>query len=287
MDFVDKDYYRKLFPYAYNVLGSVEDARDAVQEVVANHVSESRSHIADQKNYLIRSVINLSISMKARQKKTMRDGELWLPEPVSTSDAADHDLNLKDILSYSLLMLMEQLKPTERAVFILKESFDYSHEDIAEILSITQEHSRQLLTRAKTALFKPAPRRDPITREHQREVLENFITAIRDRDLQKLEGIMVADIEFHADGGGKVPLAAPRCIGFSDVADLQMMIYQKYLVTANRIVTEVNHQPALLSIVNGVLTSCQVFTLDQQDGKILQINAVLDPHKLKSLYKMN
>ncbi|MEJ7646811.1 MAG: sigma-70 family RNA polymerase sigma factor [Chryseolinea sp.] len=284
MSFVDKDYSRKLFPYAYNVLGSVEDARDAVQETMAKHVSQAGKYLTDEKNYLIRSVINLSINMKARQRKTMREGERWLPEPIATSDEADRDIYLKDILSYSLLILMEQLSPKERAVFILKESFDYSHEEISDLLAITEMHSRKLLSRAKAELFKPGSKRNPTMRMQERAVLENFIIAIRERDTQKLEGAMAADIEFHADGGGKIPVASLNCIGSSQVAALQLMVYQKYLTRATLIVTEVNHQPALLSIANGVLTSCQVFTLDLRKAKIAQINALLDPQKLKSLY---
>ncbi|MEP6737866.1 MAG: sigma-70 family RNA polymerase sigma factor [Chryseolinea sp.] len=287
MDLSKSAYHSKLFPYAYNVLGSVEDARDVVQEVVMKHLTAEKSSIGDEKNYLIRSVINLAINVKARQKKMLRDGEQWLPEPIDTSNAADRQLHLNEILSYSLLVLMEQLSPTERAVFILKESFDYRHHEIATMLSITEVHSRQLLSRAKAALFKPKSRRTTNIRSQERDLLEGFLTAIRERDTQKLVDIMISDIQFQADGGGVVPAAVFHTVGAYEVSALEITVYHKYLTSAQMVVTEVNHQPALLSIVNGKLVSCQIFTIDLISQKILQISAVLDREKLKSFYKIN
>lgn len=111
---LDKQYMQVLFPYAYIILGSAEDARDAVQEVLVKHLSGPGHPIADPKSYLIRSVINLAITMKSRQKKTLRPGERWLPEPVATDDAADRNLHLSDVLSYALLVLMERLDAHDR-----------------------------------------------------------------------------------------------------------------------------------------------------------------------------
>ena len=278
----DGKYIDILFPYAYNILGTADDAKDAVQEVLVKHLSHASESIVHEKNYLIRSVINTAINMKSRQKKTLRQGERWLPEPVATDDAADRNLHLKEVLSYSLLVLMERLDARERAVFILRESFDYSHAEIAEILSVTQEHSRKLLSRAKTVLFKPAPKRTHAQDAHQRQVLENFMHAIRQRDTHKLESMLAADIEFYADGGGKVPLAATSAAGAAGVAALQIMVYHTYLSSATIIYSIINHQPALLSYKKGRLTACQVFDL-HPDGTVLQINAVLDPDKLRSL----
>ncbi len=279
----DGKYIDFLFPYAYNILGSAEDAKDAVQDVLIKHLSGSEEHITDEKNYLIRSVINLAVNMKSRQKKTLHSGELWLPEPVATDDAADKNLYLNEVLSYSLLVLMERLNAKERAVFILKESFDYSHVEIADILTITEEHSRKLLSRAKASIFKPPPKRTKEQVAHERNVLERFMRAIRQRDTQQLEDVMAADIRFYADGGGKVSLLAAASIGAANVAALQMMVYYKFLTAAKIIYAVINHQPALLSYVNGRLTSCQVFDLHPETGMVLQINAVLDPDKLKSL----
>jgi RNA polymerase sigma-70 factor (ECF subfamily) len=178
---------------------------------------------------------------------------------------------------------MERLTPRERAVFILRESFDYSHLEIAQILSITEEYSRKLLSRAKASINKPVPKHKKLANSHERDVLESFLSAIRRRDVQQLESVMAADIQFYADGGGKVPVAARECAGVSKVAALQMMIYHKYLLSARLEFITVNHQPALLSYLGDRLTSCQVFELHPELSILQQINVVLDPDKLKSL----
>jgi RNA polymerase sigma-70 factor (ECF subfamily) len=264
-------------------LGSAEDAKDAVQDVLVSYFSDRSKEIADEKNYLIRSVINGAINMKSRQKRVLRNGERWLPEPIATDDTADRNLYLNDVLSYSLLVLMERLTAKERAVFILKETFDYPHTEIADILDITEEYSRKLLSRAKANLFKPAQKRTEGQTAHDREVLVKFMNAIRQRDIEQLEYAMAADIRFYADGGGKVPLLAVASTGSADVAALIMTVYTRFLASARIEYAWINHQPALLSYVDGRLTSCQVFDLQPQTGSILQINAVLDPDKLKAL----
>lgn len=280
---VDGKYIAFLFPFAYNILGAAEDARDAVQEVLTNYLSGQTRHVTDEKNYLVKSVINTAINMKQRLKKILPHDGVWLPEPIATGDAADKNLHQKEILSYSLLVLMERLDARERAVFILKESFDYSHAEIADILSITAAYSRKLLSRAKRGLFKPAPARTTLQDAHEREVLERFMSAIRQRNTRQLEAVMAADIRFYADGGGKVPLVASTSTGAANVAALQTMVYHKFLASARIVYAVVNHQPALLSFVDGRLTSCQVFDLHPETGAVMHINAVLDPGKLKSL----
>lgn len=276
-------YTKLLFPYAYNILGTAADAEDAVQEVMVKYLTNAGEHIINEKNYLIKSVVNLAINMKMRQKRISGEMLPWLPEPVATDDAADRNLQLKDVLSYSLLVLMEKLSAKERAVFILRESFDYSHSEIAEVLAITQDHSRKLLSRAKSELFKPASKRTKARDAHERAVLDSFLSAIRQRDTAQLESLMAADIRFYADGGGKVPLVATFCKGITEVAALQMLVYHSFLRSAEITYTNVNYQPAFLSYVNGRLTSCIVFDVHPQSGTLLQINAVLDPDKLKSV----
>lgn len=278
-----EDYSKALFPYAYNITGSVEDARDVVQDVLAAHHASPAAGIENEKAYLIRSTINRAINEAKRRQRTLREGDVWLPEPIATDDAADRSLHLDEVLSYSLLVLMEGLTATERAVFILRESFDYSHAEIAGVLDITEEHSRKLLSRAKSRLFKPAPRRTATQDARDRSILEGYIGAIRQRDVARLESLMAADIRLYADGGGKVPVLATSCSGAAAVAALQVKIYERYLATATLVYTTVNHQPALLSFAGERLLSCQVFDLHPQTGAVLQIAGVVDPSKLQNL----
>jgi RNA polymerase sigma factor, sigma-70 family len=276
-----KDYQQILFPYAYNILGSAEDAKDAIQDVLSNYVATPREGVENEKNYLIKSVINHAINLRNRRKKVSY-GEVWLPEPVAT-ELADTNINLKDIVSYSLLILLEQLNPKERAVFILKEGFGYSHQEISEVLSGTVELSRKLLSRAKTKLSQS---RQPVKLHREpvpSEVLKKYVNTIRGGDTERLEDLLAEDITFYADGGGKVNVVKKICRGIHEVADLLIYVYHKFEVNARIIATTVNHQPALLFYVDGKIISCQVLGISPESGEICQISTVVDPDKLRNI----
>src|SRR3984957_9369549 len=189
-----KDYSTLLFPYAYNILGSVEDARDAVQDVLYKRLSGGQKEVDNEKAYLIKAVINQSINIKEKNKK-IRYGDEWLPEPIATEET-DKGIRLNDIAAYSLLILLEKLNPKERAVFILKEGFDYSHEDIAEVLSATVENSRQLLSRAKRKL--EADKQIGPPEKAQQVLLVKFLEAVKDKDIHSLEQLLTEDIAYAA-----------------------------------------------------------------------------------------
>ncbi len=138
--------YRKLLTYSYNIVGSYEDAKDLVQDVLEKYISIDKTTIQNELNFLIKSTINHSINFKNRQSKKETFGE-WLPEPISF-DNADTKLIKEQTAGYTMLVMLEKLNPKERAVFILKVGFDYQHNEIAELLDITQDNSRQLLSRA-------------------------------------------------------------------------------------------------------------------------------------------
>jgi RNA polymerase sigma factor (sigma-70 family) len=273
-----KDWTTILFPYAYNILGVVEDARDAVQEVLYKHLSGGPDTVENEKAYLIKAVINQSINLKEKNKRIVY-GDEWLPEPVATEEA-DKGVALNDIAAYSLLILLEKLNPNERAVFILKEGFDYSHEDIAEVLSATVENSRQLLSRAKRKL--DADKQISRVEKSQQVLLERFLQALRDKDIHSLEQLLTQDITYAADGGGVIKVVAKHCSGIGEVIELLLLVYNRFLATASFVPTTINHQPALLYYRNGKLFLCQIYGF-AADGKIAQINNVLDPEKLKGI----
>jgi RNA polymerase sigma factor (sigma-70 family) len=273
-----KDWMTILFPYAYNILGVVEDAKDAVQEVLYKHLSGRREMVENEKAYLIKAVINQSINLKEKHKR-MRYGEEWLPEPVATEEA-DTAVGLNDIAAYSLLILLEKLNPKERAVFILKEGFDYSHEDIAEVLSATVENSRQLLSRAKRKLQADI-QISPLEKSQQ-VLLDQFLTAVREKDIHSLEQLLIQDIAYAADGGGVVKVVATHRSGIREVIKLLLFVQDRFLADAVSVPTTINHQPALLYYREGRLFLCQVYGF-AADGKIAQINNVLDPEKLKGI----
>jgi RNA polymerase sigma factor (sigma-70 family) len=273
-----KDYQSILFPYAYNILGSVEDARDAVQDVLYKRLSGGQKEVDNEKAYLIKAVINQSINIKEKNKK-IRYGDEWLPEPIATEET-DKGIRLNDIAAYSLLILLEKLNPKERAVFILKEGFGYSHEEIAEVLSATVENSRKLLSRARSKL--DADKQIGPLEKPQELLLQQFLQAVRDKDIHTLEHLLTEDIRLSADGGGVIKVVATHCSGIKEVIDLVLLTYPRFLATAKFVPTIVNHQPAFLWYRDEKIFLCQIFGFSS-DGKIAQINNVLDPQKLKGL----
>ena len=272
-----KDYQKKLFPYAYNILGSYDDAKDAVQDVVVKHFVNSNTKIENEGSYLIRSVINQSINLKKRKSRTLSK-KLTLPEPISTENA-DTDITRKDILSFSLLVLLDKLNPKERAIFILKEAFDYSHEDIAQTLDLSIENSRKLLSRAKTKLgeYKPSkPGGATATRQ-----LEDYISAIQTGNMKSLERMFAKEISVKTDGG-TVSIVAEFVTGINAVAQFLTHVYNTYQTTAEIRITSVNNQPAILFYKESILVNCQVFNIDPQTGAIRDILSVVNPDKLNN-----
>ena len=214
---ISEEYQTELFPYAYNILGSIDDARDVIQDVIANHIESNPDNINNESAYLIKSVINKSINQKKRSKK-MVGQTTWLPEPIATENA-DQKINSQEIISYAMLVLLEYLKPKERAVFLLKQAFDYSHQEIAEIFSITIEASRQLLSRAKNTLKKHGSDFNLKTTSSV-DVLSKYVDIIRKGDIKMLEEMLSRSITAQADGGGKVKMRREITSGANAVADL-------------------------------------------------------------------
>jgi RNA polymerase sigma-70 factor (ECF subfamily) len=276
-----QDYQHTLFPYAYNILGSVEDAKDTIQDVLSNYISAQREGIENEKAYLVRSVINQSINAK-NKRRTVNYEEVWLPEPVATEEA-DKALHMRDIGSYTMLILMEALNPKERAVFILKEGFGYSHEEIAEVLSGSVEQSRKLLSRAKGKLDQHKQGAPLSNKTVSAALLDQYLHAIRKGDVQRLENMLSQDIVFYADGGGKVNVAKKFCTGLHDVSQLLVFVFHKYQKDFTFEFTVINHEPALLFFLGEKLYGCQVFSISPEDNKILRISTVLDPDKLKNM----
>jgi RNA polymerase sigma factor (sigma-70 family) len=269
-----------LTSYAYNITGSYEDARDVVQDVYLEVMKQKSEKIDNQKAYLTRSVINRAINWKKRQKKVVAGypGE-WLPEPVAT-EKADSLLERKDILNYSLMVLLEKLNARQRAVFILKEAFEYEHEEIAELLGITEENSRKILSRAKKELANKEVIHQP---ETPAGYLERFMEAIQNSDMKTLEQMLTEDITLVSDGGGKASAALHPLVGREKVVAFISGIYRKFYHAVRIEPGLVNHQPALLYYNDGKLVTCQVFVL--HNGQVTNFYFMRNPDKLQVIQK--
>ncbi|MBL4710396.1 MAG: sigma-70 family RNA polymerase sigma factor [Flavobacteriales bacterium] len=274
-----KNYHDILFPYAYNILGSSEDAKDTIQDILIKYLSIDKCHIENEIGYLIKSVINQSINQKKKKKLKSTDS-IWLPEPVST-DNADTNINKEEILSYSMLVLLEKLSAKERAVFILKEAFDYSHKEVAETIGFTPENSRKLLSRAKTKLTN---HKSAVNQSLQKDKahLNSYIQVMNNGDIIALEKLLSKDILLAADGGENIKVVRELTKGIANTSKLLLYVYNAFLNGLEFRISDVNHQAAILFFQNGILYNCQVFEMKKM--KIKSIYSIVDPKKLKSLF---
>jgi RNA polymerase sigma-70 factor (ECF subfamily) len=211
----------------------------------------------------------------------MAGDPIWLPEPVAT-EKADTGINREEIISYSMLVLLEHLNPKERAAFILKEAYDYSHEDIAQTLSITVENSRKLLSRAKSKLAVPVKPIDE-TSINASAYLENYIAVIKSGDIKSLEKMLAEEVAVTTDGGGKIKIVSEFTEGIKAAAELMMYVFKNYQQQNTIRLSFVNHQPALLFYDKDVLVNAQVFEIEPNSGTIMHIYSMVDPGKLKNL----
>ena len=271
------NYQNQLFPYAYNILGSVDDALDVIQDVMEKRLTGVDGVLENERAYLTKSVINRAITLKNRNKRMGGDG-MWLPEPVAT-ETADTLIKKQEIISYSMLVLLEHLNARERAVFILKEAFDYRHEEIAETLSITVDNSRQLLSRAKRSLARTDKMASPTIATSQPS-LETYVHCIAHGHVEQLTQLLAEEIAVKADGGKKMRVVAELTRGRQPAAALLLYLYEQYQHRYRITMHTVNHQPALLFYDGNDLVNCQVFEWDAQQSKITHIFSIVDPDKL-------
>lgn len=266
--------------YAYNILGSYEEAKDVVQDVYLKISQVPHDSIHDLKNYMIRMVINLAIDQKRRQQKLREayPGQ-WLPEPVATENP-ESSLHQKEILSYSLMVLLEKLDPKQRAVFILKEAFDYDHEEIARVLDITIENSRKILSRAKNDLKTSASPDHKI----QKDLVQHYMAVLEQKDVKALEKLLNEQILVVSDGGGKATAFMNPIQGVKSVVALLQGLFKKGYGQA---VTEfgwVNHQPALFYYDAGKLIAIQIFSIENQQFE--RMFYIRNPQKMGAAKKV-
>src|ERR1700744_5978359 len=197
----------RLFGIAYRMLGSAAEAEDIVQDVWLRWQATNRSLVETPPAFLAttttRMCINFSQSAQSRRETYIGP---WLPEPVDTSSDPALGAERGEALKLAVLILLEKLPPTERAAYVLREAFDYSYRQIAEILQIEEANSRQLVSRARKHIADG--RRTPASSAERQRLLQAFIGAAQKGDLAALEGLFAEDVVSYSDGGGIVRTAA-------------------------------------------------------------------------------
>ena len=276
------------FSVAYRMLGSVSEAEDVVQETLIRvHATlEGGERIDSPRAYAATVATRLVIDTlrSARVRRESYVGE-WLPEPIVTSIDDDPALHaeLSDSLSLAFLVLLENLSPEQRAVFLLREVFDYGYGEIAEIVGKSEANTRQLAARARRHVEERRPRFDA-SREQRDALADRFFAAAQEGELEALEELLAEDVELYGDGGGKVPALARVLRGRNRVArTLANWGRQRRKlqgVTTRRV--EVNGQPGAL-VLDAEGRVFGVFALDIRDGQVQSLRSVVNPDKLRHL----
>ncbi|XVS67435.1 RNA polymerase sigma-70 factor [Actinosynnema sp. CA-299493] len=270
-----------LFSVAYRVLGTAADAEDAVQDAWLKWSAADRSRVADPKAYLVRIASNLAVD-RLRSATRRRETYVgpWLPEPILT-DA--HDTDAAESVSMALLVVLETLSPLERAVFVLKEAFGFSHAEIAAAVERSEDTVRQAAHRARAHVQARRPRFHA-DRARQRQVADTFFAAATGGDINTLMDLLAPDVTLWTDGGGKVRQALRPVIGRDRVATwfagIAARPYQGVLpadMTAE--VVELNGGTGIVFSGGGRVVATVTFDL-AQDGRITAIHNVANPDKL-------
>ena len=274
-----------LFSIAYRMLGSASDAEDVLQDAWLRCRSVDRSAIRSAKAFATTVVTRLCLDRLKSARRTREEyvGP-WLPEPVLTREVESPETRLQRAESVTLafLVLLEKLSPEERAVFLLKDIFEYDHAEISGILGTTVDNSRQLLHRAKARLAQGRPKLTG-TAESRRAIAERFAHAFSSGDGTALTALLASDVGMWSDGGGKAS-AARRPLAGRDQVLTFLIGLRRTAQTAGLIrdvslrIEEVNSEPALIVRVGPRLES--IFVLSIDDGAISGIRVVRNPDKL-------
>ena len=276
-----------LFSIAYRMLGSVAEAEDIVQETFLRYqrAIEDGTEIESPKAYLSAAATRLAIDhLRSARVRRERYVGTWLPEPLVTDAAADaaQQAETADSLSLAFLVVLESLSPVERAVFLLREVFDYDYEEIARVVGKTEDNTRQLAVRARRRVEERRPRFEASRRQRE-ELARRFFDAAEAGDTDGLVTMLAADVVLYGDGGGKAP-AIPRPIFGREHVGTVLTAWIAQGRRAGLVLepVEINGQPgARVLDADGRLVN--VMALDIADGLVQTVRSIINPEKLAHL----
>jgi RNA polymerase sigma-70 factor (ECF subfamily) len=277
-------YRTYLFAIAYRMLGSAMDAEDMVQETYLRYQAAPPDTIRSLKAYLTTIISRLCVDQLhlARRKRELYVGP-WLPEPILTGQAADADdperrVETQESIALAFLVLLEQLQPFERAVFLLREVFEYEYAEIASILGKSEAACRRSFSRARLHLRAHRPRFSASPQSH-RELLSRYSQAVRQGDMTPLLSMLSENVVLWADGGGKTRSALLRPLRGRDAVARASLGTRRFWPEQFSVeLDEVNGQPALIMRTAG--QPWLVLSIDVQDDQIQTIWIIANPDKL-------
>jgi RNA polymerase sigma-70 factor (ECF subfamily) len=268
-----------LFTVAYELLGSAVDAEDVVQETWLRWAGVDRAEVRDPRAYLVRVVTRQALNRRRTLARRREEyiGE-WLPEPLLTGPDVAEDAELAENVSIAMLTVLETLGHTERAVFVLREVFDTSYDEIAEAVGKEPAAVRQIAHRARAHVAARRPRMETSLAE-QRTVVERFLAALQTGDVQGLLDVLAPDVLVVADGGGVVP-AARRPVQGGETAARLLSKFPTLAPGARVGTVWLNGAPAARFDFEGQVAAASLLV---ENGRITRIYLVANPHKLTRL----
>ncbi|MEU3603977.1 RNA polymerase sigma-70 factor [Streptomyces sp. NPDC035033] len=267
-----------LFTVAYEMLGSAADAEDVLQETWLRWTGVDLAQVRDQRAYLVRITTRQALNrLRALQRRRESYVGPWLPEPLLTAPDVAEDVELAESVSMAMMLVLETLTPTERAVFVLREVFDVGYDEIAAAVDKTPAAVRQIAHRARRHVDARRPRTTVSARE-ARAAVESFRRAIETRDPQEFLDLLAPDIVLVSDGGGIKRAALRPVVGADKVTRFYLGGSLKAEATVTTELTAVNGGPALAVLVDGELDG--VLAMHVENGRISGLYYVRNPEKL-------
>ncbi|WP_020579536.1 RNA polymerase sigma-70 factor [Actinopolymorpha alba] len=265
---------------AYQLLGSVTDAEDVVQEAWLRWSRVDPGEVTSPRAYLTRLTTRAAVDhLRHAQRRRQTYVGPWLPEPLLTAPDVADDVTRADSVSMAMLVVLETLSPLERAVFVLREVFAFSHAEIADALDRSEPAIRQVAHRARAHVHARQPRY-ATDRAVRRQATERFLSAAMGGDLAELLAVLAPDVTFWADGGGKVTAPRRPIYGADKVA--RFLAARASAIPAGTEVdlVEANGGPAAVLRIGDVTYAVFILDLAPASGLIETIRLIANPDKL-------
>jgi RNA polymerase sigma-70 factor (ECF subfamily) len=277
-----------LFSIAYRIVSSVSEAEDIMQEAFLRfHRAQSEGADIDSPRAWLSTVTTRLAINQVRSARARRETYVgtWLPEPLLTDPGPDASVHAEtaDSLSMAFLVLLESLSPVERAVFLLREVFDYGYDEIAAVVEKSEENCRQIAVRARRQVGAKKPRFEA-SRRRREELARRFFDAIGEGDVEGLTRMLAADAVSYSDGGGKASAFPHPVFGRDQIARVLLRFgeWRDQLGADDMRFAEVNGQPGAV-FVDRDGRAVLVVSLDIAEGLVQTIRAVANPEKLRHL----
>ncbi|MCG5216399.1 RNA polymerase sigma factor SigJ [Streptosporangium sp. KLBMP 9127] len=277
------DHRELLFSIVYNMLGTVCDTEDVLQETWLAWSARELAQIDNHRAYLVRIAVNQALAHQStlRRRKENYPGP-WLPEPLITGSDASEPAVRAESVSIALLVVLETLTPLERAVFILHEVFAYQHTEIADMLDRSPAAVRQIAHRAREHVQARRPRARIDRRTHQR-VTVRFVEAAFGGDLAALMEMLAPEVTLWSDGGGKSAAGGPRPIRGREKVARTLVANVRRTEGLDVEYQQVNGDPSVVVFAQDAPFAVMVLDLDAAGEQVHDVYVVSNPDKLASI----